>query len=1044
MALKQDNRLMTIRTKLDGTNLRTEGEHDHFVPIAVSGAEAISAPYSYDVTLLTPGEVDVDPQALVGTRAKLGIRMKAARDGYTPRFGIIESFESMGRKDDHRFYRARIVPAFALTGYEVRYRVFEEMTLKEILRDVLLPYGEIETNTSWLDTKSLPRIPYCVQFGESTLDFLHRLLARFGVFYSFDHEWSPQREVINFASRGFQPSAALPVVLDEKLSGAGVASLHKSFKLAVRKMTVGNFSEINPVTPYRGKAEIAAAYDVAGHQPIREVEAFPVPATMAPEPENYAKERMRSNEGGVVIVTGQTKDPWFRPGRAFVVEQDKTRSGEERSRYLIRTLTFSAQDQSPLTTTGADIFHGMLAVLGISPLEKEDISGSMAASILAEVAEAGKTASDLHNWLNARSSEGAPAGLPYLLGKVPGTAGSVLGTATSVLGAVISAAKLTHEIAKQLEGKTGFSAAFEALPLRAPGPDRDARYMQDLWPTPRATRPAAQGPHLATVIGPNGLNTAQHDVWADALGRVRIRFPWDPGPSPPGDPLGEDPWMTGRNTCWVRVAEGWAGERFGHQFLPRIGQEVVVAFVDGDPERPLIVGRTYNARGGRSNLPFLPAAAAAKGLYKPADLQGTASSEFYRSGIRTRSTPAKPEGKSGFHMMRLDDKRGAEQFLLRSQCRMDITALCSRHDTTRGNLHMLVGGKHEEDAPAPGGAMFTTVGGSYDLHIGKERYENTDGPWQMTVKGAVTADVKGEWRLYDKAPVMITAPSLIVQASERISLRVGNSRIVITPATIFLDAAMIRNNSGSSPVISVPDAEMTDAADAAPADPGDPADWLARQPKGAGGGRRTHKATASAALGVFRAPDGKIHVGNPKAPVPGRITIDDRDPDFAEGVANDLNRLAHTDEGFRKYDALNKGSKPVVISKPGAKTDPPGAGTAPDDIADATQAGQPTGRQHPDGTPEQGTGKGSGTTIHYDPKDWPRKNDPNSPDGAKVLDGLLDNAAQDTRGEVPPNGYSGAVPPKPPPAPPAGSGAAPGSATPAPAPPDPPTNHPSS
>lgn len=1042
MTLKQAGRLITIRTNLDQTSPRSEHQDDHFIPIAVTGAEAISALYSYDVTLLAPGKGEVDPKALVGTRAKLGIRVKSARDGYLPRFGIIESFESIGKKHDHRLYRARIVPAFALTGYEVRFRVFEDMNLKEILRDVLLPYSDIEADTKWLDAKSLPRMPYCVQFGESTLNFLHRLLARFGVFYSFDHEWSPAREVINFASRDFQPSAALEVDLEEELANAGIASLNKSFKLAVRKMSVGNFNEFNPVTPYRGKAELAQPYDVAGHQPVREVETFPVPAAMPPEPDDYAKQRMRGNEGGVVVATGQTKDPWFQHGRAFFIKWDKTESGEYRLRYLIRTLTFFAHDHSSLTSFWSTLGGAALGLLGFGTLEKEDIPASIAVGVLKEVSgESAKTATELHKWLSEHDkSKDAPSGVPYLLNKVGGKSDGVwLGTTAAVVPMVISAAKLGKEIIERLKGAAGFSAAFEALPLDAP-------YMRDLWPTPVAARPVAQGPHLATVIGPNGLNTAQHDVWADALGRVRIRFPWDPGPSRPGDPLGEDPWMTGKNTCWVRVAEGWAGERFGHQFLPRIGQEVVVAFIDGDPERPLIVGRTYSARGGRSNLPFLPAAAA-KGLYKPADLQGTASSEFQRSGIRTRSTPAKPEGKSGFHMLRFDDKRGAEQLLLRSQCRMDITALCSRHDTTRGNLHLLVGGKHEEDAKAGGGAMFTTAGGSYDLHIGKERYENTDGPWQMTAKASVFADVTGEWRLYDKAPVRITAPSLIVQASEMISLRVGNSRIVITPASIFLDAAMVRKNSGSSPVESVPDAEMLDAADAAQADPGDPPDWLARQPKGAGGGRRKHTAKASAALGVFRGPDGKIHVGNPKAPVPGKITIDDRDPDFAEGVANDLNRLAHTDEGFRKYDALNKGSKPVVISKPQAKTDPPGAGTTPDDIADATQAGQPTGRKHPDGTPEQGTGKGSGTTIRYDPKDWPRKNDPSSPDGAKVLDGLLDNAAQDTNGQGPANGYSGAVPPKPPPpapAPPAGPGAAPGGNPPSPRPPDPPTNHPSS
>jgi hypothetical protein len=100
------------------------------------------------------------------------------------------------------------------------------------------------------------------------------------------------------------------------------------------------------------------------------------------------------------------------------------------------------------------------------------------------------------------------------------------------------------------------------------------------------------------------------DICADGLGRVRVRFPWQRTvPMPNGladDPERDatDPMNSDRRACWVPVSEGWSGRGFGTQFLPRIGQEVIVSFLDGDPERPIITGRRYNADSGHSNIPF--------------------------------------------------------------------------------------------------------------------------------------------------------------------------------------------------------------------------------------------------------------------------------------------------------------------------------------------------------------------------------------------------------------------------------------------------------
>ena len=88
-----------------------------------------------------------------------------------------------------------------------------------------------------------------------------------------------------------------------------------------------------------------------------------------------------------------------------------------------------------------------------------------------------------------------------------------------------------------------------------------------------------QGPQTAIVVGPSG-----EEIYTDKYGRVKVQFHWDR--------YGK---RDENSSCWVRVAQAWAGKSWGAIFLPRIGQEVIVDFLEGDPDRPIITGRVYNA-----------------------------------------------------------------------------------------------------------------------------------------------------------------------------------------------------------------------------------------------------------------------------------------------------------------------------------------------------------------------------------------------------------------------------------------------------------------
>ena len=298
------------------------------------------------------------------------------------------------------------------------------------------------------------------------------------------------------------------------------------------------------------------------------------------------------------------------------------------------------------------------------------------------------------------------------------------------------------------------------------------------------------------------------------------------------------------------VSEGWAGHSFGTQFLPRIGQEVIVSFLDGDPDRPIITGRRYNADRGSSNIPFPPARWMPR-LYDIDDWANPVPSTNFRfNGLKTASTPNSNGGKSRYHLMRFDDTYNCEQYLLRSQGRLDVTAYAHSFETTYGNKNVRAVKGTDKDGKPFGGNMYTTVDQEYDLHVGSNRYEQVDKDYEITVKGNVRADLEQNLTAVIKGDVSIGLNSLTIEATEKISLKVGQSFIVIDHCAVYISApSMIYENSGGSPQ-SAAAVTMQDVADAALAEPGDK--WNQRLTDcnvhaAPGGQRTTHTATPTPA-----------------------------------------------------------------------------------------------------------------------------------------------------------------------------------------------------
>ncbi|OEC34825.1 type VI secretion system secreted protein VgrG [Pseudomonas cuatrocienegasensis] len=151
---------------------------------------------------------------------------------------------------------------------------------------------------------------------------------------------------------------------------------------------------------------------------------------------------------------------------------------------------------------------------------------------------------------------------------------------------------------------------------------------------PRLTPKPRMHTQTAIVVGKAG-----EEIWTDQYGRIKVQFPWD-----------RDGKNDETSSCWVRVVLPWSGKGFGMQFIPRIGQEVIVTFIDGDPDRPLVTGCVYN---GDNALPYaLPA-------------------NQTQSGIKTNSS----KGGGGFNELRFEDKKDAEELFLQAQKDMKVNVL---------------------------------------------------------------------------------------------------------------------------------------------------------------------------------------------------------------------------------------------------------------------------------------------------------------------------------------------------------------------------------
>lgn len=249
-------------------------------------------------------------------------------------------------------------------------------------------------------------------------------------------------------------------------------------------------------------------------------------------------------------------------------------------------------------------------------------------------------------------------------------------------------------------------------------------------PRRQTHKPRISSVQTAQVVGPAG-----QEIHTDQHGRIKVQFHWDREGS------NDD-----HSSCYLRVMQPWAGSGWGMVFLPRIGMEVVVTFVNGDPDLPMVIGAVYN---GEHLTPY------------------ALDDEKTKSVIKTQSTP----GGDGYNELTFEDAAGNEQIIVHAQKDMNETVENDHSTTVHANQSNSVDGGHTE-----------SVGGKQALSVGNDRNVTIEGKQLVQVNGGESAQyVEGNY-------ILGTTQEVTIKAPDKISIKCESSVITLEPHKITLSA----------------------------------------------------------------------------------------------------------------------------------------------------------------------------------------------------------------------------------------------------------------
>ncbi|WP_372623354.1 type VI secretion system Vgr family protein [Falsiroseomonas sp.] len=627
----------------------------------LTGREEVSQPFRYDLTLLGPSH-DLDLEALLGTGATVELE---GTGGPRHIHGLIADVTYGGAMEEQARYDLVLVPWLWFLDRRTDCRIFQRMNAVEIVKRVVAGHGgELRDRL----TGNYIERDFCVQYRESDLNFVSRLLEEEGVFFFFEH------------SRGRHEM----VLVDDPAS-----------------------------CPTR------TGYDTVPFYP----------------PDDPAQRERDHLDRWDIIARART------------------------ARTALRSFDFK-QPARPLEAAGqASACHAR------DDLEAYDYPGGFVATdagdaraqVMLEALRA-----DRRRILATGNASGLACGHRFKLRDFPRSDQN----AEHLILAVET--MLEVESQRSLPGTEGepYRCTLEAIDTRLP-----------FRPAHRTPRPFVHGPQTAIVTGPSG-----EEIYTDAHGRVKVQFHWDREGKSDAD-----------SSCWVRVSQAWAGAGFGAIHIPRIGQEVIVDFLEGDPDQPIITGRVYNAA---RTVPF--------------DLPGNAT----QSGIKSNSS----KGGGGSNELRFEDRKGSEQVYLHAQKDEAIVVENDKTETVHHNETITIDVDRTEsvghdETLSVGNNRTRSVGVDEGVTVGANQ-SVTVGSNQTVTVGASRVDtvVLNEARSIGVAQQMTIGAARNVtvgatqahQVGRNDSWAVGRDRTASIGGNDSLDVAMAQSVSvGNDQIVSV-------------------------------------------------------------------------------------------------------------------------------------------------------------------------------------------------------------------------------------------------
>ena len=723
----QASRPLTVSTPLGPDDLLVTG---------LTGREAISQLFRFQLELLAENGTDVPFESLLGQSITVGLNLPD--EDYRPINGICIRVSQGAQDDTFTSYSMEIVPRLWLLTKRAQSRIFQHLSVPDILKQVLTGLDV----SFELQGTFQPR-DYCVQYRETDFNFASRLMEEEGIYYFFKHSEGGHTMVLANTPQSHPDLPGDSTLIYELPSGGNWVT--------DRVMTWEKLQDLRS-----GKYTLWDHCFELPHKHLEVTKTIQGSATVG----TVTHQLQVGGNGNLEI--------YDYPGEYAQRFDGVNKGGGDQPQDIQNIFTDNQR------TDGIRMQEEALPSLVIH-----------AGSSYRHLVSGYKFSLDRH--FNADGSY--------------------------VLTAVEHTAKVSN--LRSGGGEFHYANTFTAIP--ADLPFRPARV------TPK---PFVQGTQTAVVVGPPG-----QEIFTDKYGRVKVQFHWDRQGQRNAD-----------SSCWIRVAQPWAGKRWGASFWPRIGHEVIVAFQEGDPDQPIIVGSVYNA----DQMP----------PYLGQGPDGEHPNDNKLTGVKSNSTL----GGVGFNEWRFDDTKGKEQIFVHAEKDQDVRvkndrrewighdrSLIVKHDKMEevendkhiyihqnhsehigGNMELLVDQNQDivikqtkkelikqDNHLHVNGDRKQKVDGNHDLTVGGDQKESVQGNNHQAVQGDHNEQIGGSLSLMVSKDQQETAGNkyaheagqeihlksgqkVIIEAGMQLTIKASGGFIDIGPAGITIQGMLVKINSGGS------------------------------------------------------------------------------------------------------------------------------------------------------------------------------------------------------------------------------------------------------